>query len=79
MEFTRKEVENLLGFFGEKDPDDPDMTITVIHSDELNHPGKGFPNYGLHAYYTEYPEEGCLFLGEDKPCEKKGGDDGEGG
>lgn len=60
MRFTYREAEDLLGFFG----GDPETEITVIEvtEGEAAHSGPG-----LYAYYTEYPDEGTMILGEGRP------------
>lgn len=52
MDFTYKQVEDLLEFFGGPDPDNPEITITVKEDGDK-----------LYAFYTEYPEEGAITLG----------------
>ena len=50
MDFTYKQAKQLLEFFGEPDPDNQELEITVIEDG------------GLYAFYTEYPEEGAMKL-----------------
>jgi len=51
INITLRQAEKLVKFFGGYDAE---VTITG--------PLKGMPN-GLYAYVTEYPEEGCEYLG----------------
>lgn len=52
MKFNLEAAKNLLEFFGGEDSD-----VTVEYTD--GHSGKG-----LYAYCTDYPDEGCVFLGD---------------
>jgi len=59
MNFTYEEVKSLLEFFGEPDPDWPEMEITVVENTDGENVHSG---PGKYAYYTEYPEEGAIKL-----------------
>lgn len=53
MKFTLKEAQELFDFFG---GEDAEVTVEEVNND--GHSGKG-----LYAFFTEYPEEGSVFLG----------------
>jgi len=56
MYFTYQEAKDLLEFFG----GDKETEISVVEAKagDPNHSGPG-----LYAYYSEYPEEGMMLLG----------------
>ena len=56
MEFTLKQAKELISLFGEDE--ECEITVVEVGSDEQSHSGPG-----LYAYYSEYPDEGSMFLG----------------
>jgi hypothetical protein len=62
LAFTLHEVERLAEVakvFIEAGDSEPDATVTVIKYEQGAHSGPG-----LYVFDTEYPDEGCIFLGE---------------
>ncbi len=56
MYFTYHEAKDLLEFFG--GDTDTEISVIEVKADDPNHSGPG-----LYAYYSEYPEEGTMLLG----------------
>ena len=57
MDFTYREVEELLGLFGKDE--ETEISVIEVSKDEPSHSGPG-----KYAYATEYPDEGSQLLGE---------------
>lgn len=56
MDITLKQAEALVGFFG----GDNETVLSLIKGDDSFHAGEGL------YVYKEYPEHGCIFLGNTK-------------
>jgi len=56
MKFTYQEVKDLLEFFG--GDEETEITVIEVKASDPNHSGPG-----LYAYYSEYPDEGTMILG----------------
>lgn len=52
MDLTYNQLQEIMAFFGDPDPDYPERTVSVVECDGI-----------IYAYDSEYPEEGSIQLG----------------